>query len=443
MQTLRRIALTFWVLSICIFCVPVLGFAADSANYQNEDIVNYGGNYSSSENYQVIDNFGNSDVFYTQKSGGGTPTPAPTPTLQPTAKPVPSPITSPEIEIAGPVTIIDRIFDIFKAIADNPIIKALEVPIAAVVAAIALWSALVPLIMNLPMASPFASIAAWFLALFQKKRNPWGRVYDSETRVGIPLAAVRLFDKEFNRLLKTELTDNEGRYGFIVQPGNYYIQVVKTDFSFPSKTISRDYHGATIAVKGNEPILADIPLDSNKKVLAERLNVFAKITDFFSAIRIPLLIFGTILSIFFIVAYHRTIDIVILVMYVCLWIWEIYVLINKSKAFGNVNDFISRSPINLAIVRVFNNTNKKLVSTKVSDAKGRFRFLIGKGNYYITSLKPGYLQYESKNIPVAKQKVITENILLNPKTVAKQIPVTEMHNEKVPSLLDLAQKTNS
>ena len=358
------------------------------------------------------------------------------PTLKPTIEPTPTKL--PEREEKDFIkSIIDNAMDLFKSIAANSFARALDIPIATTIGAIVLWASLAPFVMNLPMVSPLASISAWFVPLFSKRKKPWGKVYDSETGLGIPLAAVRLFDKEFNKLLKTELTDNKGRFGFLAKPGRYYIQVVKKDYSFPSKIVSRGYRGETVEVKSNEPIIVDIPLDSNVKMLSKRLNILSKFTDVLNYLRIPLLILGTIIALAFVVIYHRTIDIVIIGMYSFVWIWEVYGLMIKSRTYGVTYEFANHQPINMAIVRVFDGNNNKLVYTKVTDTKGRFRFLINKGNYYITALKQGFLKYKSKPMTVSKYKVVAEDIALKSKNQLKKISVDK--EESMPTLLDLAQ----
>jgi len=67
------------------------------------------------------------------------------------------------------------------------------------------------------------------LALPAKARN-WGRVYDAATRKPLGRAVVRIFDKKFNKLLETQLTDNDGGFGFFVGRNTYYLTVEKQGF---------------------------------------------------------------------------------------------------------------------------------------------------------------------------------------------------------------------
>jgi len=104
------------------------------------------------------------------------------------------------------------------------------------------------------------------LLLMQDTTPPWGTVLNANTYEPLNLAIVRLFDYDSNKLVETAVTDENGRFGFFVKPGRYYLTTDKEDFHFPSKNRS-GYHGEIIEVRSKEEgiikvnILLD-PLDS-------------------------------------------------------------------------------------------------------------------------------------------------------------------------------------
>lgn len=57
----------------------------------------------------------------------------------------------------------------------------------------------------------------------------WGIVYDSKTKYPVGRAVVRLFSQQFNKLIDTAITDNQGRYYFMAGDNRYYV-----DFDHPS-----------------------------------------------------------------------------------------------------------------------------------------------------------------------------------------------------------------
>jgi|GEM_PF-613767 len=62
------------------------------------------------------------------------------------------------------------------------------------------------------------------------KPHPWGKVFDAKTKKPINGAVVRIFDKQFNKLLETQTTFNNGKYGFFAEHNTYYITVEKEGY---------------------------------------------------------------------------------------------------------------------------------------------------------------------------------------------------------------------
>jgi uncharacterized repeat protein (TIGR01451 family) len=55
----------------------------------------------------------------------------------------------------------------------------------------------------------------------------------------------------------------------------------------------------------------------------------------------------------------------------------------KRKGWGIIYNSITKKPLDLAIVRLYNSETKKLVRTKVTDKLGRYQFIVKPGKYYI------------------------------------------------------------
>ncbi|MCL5795570.1 MAG: hypothetical protein M1338_04420 [Patescibacteria group bacterium] len=122
------------------------------------------------------------------------------------------------------------------------------------------------------------------------KIKPYGIVFDSQTKAPIQGAIVRIFDAEKNKLLETKVTDQAGNYNFIVKPGLYYIGIIKPQFSFPTKEITkaeipqyyRIYKGELIRVTRNTNLSINIPLDpqSSKETEQNHNSGFKKFLSF-------------------------------------------------------------------------------------------------------------------------------------------------------------------
>jgi hypothetical protein len=108
----------------------------------------------------------------------------------------------------------------------------------------------------------------------RRKRFTWGVVYDAVTKKPVENAIVKIYDKEYDRLRETRITDQFGRYGFLVPPGKYYIEVEKSNYSFPSKKVttkndkefSSVYHGEVLDKEYADSLIsANIPIDPVSK----------------------------------------------------------------------------------------------------------------------------------------------------------------------------------
>jgi hypothetical protein len=56
-----------------------------------------------------------------------------------------------------------------------------------------------------------------------KRPTGWGIVLDASDREPLERAVVRIFDTQYSKLLETQVTDNKGRYGFLVGKNQYYV----------------------------------------------------------------------------------------------------------------------------------------------------------------------------------------------------------------------------
>lgn len=100
-----------------------------------------------------------------------------------------------------------------------------------------------------------------------QKPVSWGIVYDKET--GRPLSRVvaRIFETKYNKLLETQVTDNKGRYAFILGPNQYYATFEKEGFK--QKYI---YHIDYSAAQEPQGFSEEVPLEPADTPPAEQTN---------------------------------------------------------------------------------------------------------------------------------------------------------------------------
>ncbi|HID41528.1 MAG TPA: hypothetical protein EYP33_05165, partial [Pyrodictium sp.] len=70
----------------------------------------------------------------------------------------------------------------------------------------------------------------------------------------------------------------------------------------------------------------------------------------------------------------------------------LYLLLRrKRKGYGVVYDSIRKTPVDLAVLRLYEKESGRLVQTRVTDKEGRYLFIVPKGRYEIKVTKAGYL----------------------------------------------------
>lgn len=275
-------------------------------------------------------------------------------------------------------------------------------------------------LLNLGTAISFANFLPFLYALFtqpllllgRRKRKKWGVVYNSLTKMPIDLAVVRLVEAQTGRVVRTRITDKEGRYFFIAKPGIYRIEVKKPGFIFPTVHL-RDakedfqyldvYHGEIIKVsESSRQITANIPVDPiagaekpKAMVLRSYLRKAQKhIASFSVFLALALLIVNPSWLMF---------GYVLLQLAILGLFWRL-AKPGKPKGWGIVYDKNTKKPLNNAIVRIFDSEYNKLLETRVTDSQGKYSFLVGNNKYYAVYEKPGYNTKKLSPIDYTKMK---------------------------------------
>ncbi len=134
---------------------------------------------------------------------------------------------------------------------------------------------------------------------FVKQRRLWGVVYDARAKTPVELAVVRLFDQAKHKLLETRVTNRTGRYSFLADPGEYYLDATKEGFHFPSRIVTSAtdgeyvnvYRGEVVRLKVGQSLVAvDIPIDSESGNVATASLYRRFVYPLLSAIRLPTLL---------------------------------------------------------------------------------------------------------------------------------------------------------
>jgi len=258
----------------------------------------------------------------------------------------------------------------------------------------------------------------------RRKHEPWGVVYDSVTKRPLDPAYVIAQDQSSKKSGGEAITDLDGRYGFILKPGEYVIVANKTHYRFPSTQLqgkSKDefydnlYFGENFGVKEGDIARYNIPLDP----IEFDWNEFAKQKDqvfkvYSKRDRIRLIIFNTLyfvgftFSLFAAYLEPTKLNIIMCAVYGLILLFQV---IWKSRhKISQVRTKEGR-PIPFALIKLFLSGTQTMVKKVVADEFGKFYFLVPPGSYTLT--------VEEKQPDATYRKVLETGVLELRKGVLK------------------------
>ena len=226
---------------------------------------------------------------------------------------------------------------------------------------------------------------------------PWGVVYDSITKQPMDPAYVILKDLQ-GKTIASAITDLDGRYGFLVEPGIYKMEVHRTNYIFPSQKLAGKisdelysdlYFGENIDVKkSGEVITKNIPLDSVRFDWNEFVKKNKNMLRFYSKWDIAarkffdlLFVVGFIVAIIAFIFAPYPYNTIIMALYILLLVFRI--LGFKPRAYGYIADKTTGIPLSFAVMRVLLPDSQKEIAFKVADKYGKFYCLVPPGKYIV------------------------------------------------------------
>jgi len=253
----------------------------------------------------------------------------------------------------------------------------------------------------------------------RRKRKSFGVIFNAVSKEPIGLAVVRLYqvkdEQELpGKLVKSRVTDKGGRFFFLVQPGLYRLTVTKSGFQFPTQHLKEKkedvqfidlYHGELLRVTDADAVITpNIPLDPS--VAAEFHE--PKSIQWHARLRViqhSIALFGVIASIVLAIIRPNVLAAAMVLLQI-----GIYLLVQrlakprKPKSWGIVYDKNTGRPVANVVARIFEPKYNKLLETQVTDAKGRYSFLLGPAEYYAVFEKEGYRSTQVNPIDFRKDK---------------------------------------
>ena len=257
------------------------------------------------------------------------------------------------------------------------------------------------------LATPWAAseiflipVKLWGLLLvglgIRKKTRPWGTVYDSVTKQPIDPAFVTARDQS-GKVVAEAITDIDGRYGFLLPDGTYYISAKKTNYEFPSKKMvgkSSDelyanlYFGEPVTIHTGEVLDKNIPLYQKDFDWNEYAKREHHATLFHSRHEKSMAIIGNYvygiglaISLIAVIVKQSTYNISVLIIYILVLALMKFGM--KKKKLGHILDKTTNEPVPYAIIRVTTLDHQVTLRSGVCDENGRYYCIVPKGDYYV------------------------------------------------------------
>jgi len=249
------------------------------------------------------------------------------------------------------------------------------------------------------------------LLIGRRKRKEFGVVFNSLTKMPVDLAIVRLF-RTNGKLVRTSATDKLGRYAFLVDPGEYRIETSKQNYTFPTQYLKEKkedgeyldlYHGETIrAGEKGAIITANVPMDpldvvkSARRLYWEAIGRKAQSVLAFSGVLLTL-----VAALLYRLPYLWVLAAVQLGIYL---LFRRLARPSRPKKWGIIYDEKTKKPIPFAVARIVETEYNKVLESRVTDARGRYNFLVGNNKYVVTVEKPGYEPRKTEEIDMSGAK---------------------------------------
>ncbi len=263
----------------------------------------------------------------------------------------------------------------------------------------------------------YLSVVLFQLLGIRKRPKPWGTVYDAVTKKPIAFARVEILNEQM-RKLQSAITDENGRYGFLVSESTMmgerlHLQVFRTKYVFPSKAeaspvekelYTNIYRGGFVNMVNGTTNL-DLPMDPVDKTASRGFYfgiVSVKLNKIFAVVADVLFIAGVILGITNFILNPSKISLIILSVVLLTFLLRIAGF--KLKPFGVTRDSVTNQILPFGFIALHDQNGKRINFT-VSDDKGRYFLLTKKGAFTLKASTPAHiLPVRLKEVPIFTNK---------------------------------------
>ncbi len=252
-------------------------------------------------------------------------------------------------------------------------------------------------------------------ALTTSASSPKGTVVHFKTGDPIAGARVMIYGAD-GKLRSTERTNAKGEFSTLFPAGQYTIGVEAPGFIFSpaaSRMLKPEagilYAGGKITVPdSSRPLSLLVPMKPTglevSSIRTRVLHTWQNIQRIGRILSWPIFIIGAFTNTLLIFWVPSGLFLTIEILYVVLVIVKVALEVRVRPAYGLVRDAITHVPLDLAVVRLFEQGTNRLVMTRVTNAQGKFFALPPAGNYMVTVTKPGYATFSKDNVAISSEQ---------------------------------------
>ena len=243
----------------------------------------------------------------------------------------------------------------------------------------------------------------------KRRHSGFGIVFNGQT--GEPEASVLVRILNIHKLVvRSAVTDKQGRYRLVAPPGEYYFDIVKKGFQFLSSPPNSKLHHYSNLLPSSHIVINDFgAITKNIPVVPEGIKTHAqKSFHLPHAAQSHILFWGTLLAIAGTYYWRNILSVLIIFgIYLLALIYRVISFKPAKNPFGTILDAATGKPIEQVIVRIFEKKFNKLLETQITSPKGRYAFVINPGSYSLRITKSGY-----KTVIVNYPKIRQDGFLL-------------------------------
>jgi len=285
---------------------------------------------------------------------------------------------------------------------------------SATIGLIAVAIASIPLFPMTLQVSFFTLFAIPFIK--RKPEKYWGVVFDNYTKQPQKNAIVSLIDTKTGERLDSMVTDDTGRYGFLIsKEAHYEIDIKKGHYVISTQKESDSIYGKIYIQPQN--FQPETPIELNIALKQDRVNwenyannisrkiIIKKILNFFMYV---LFIVGTIYSVYVTINYPHWMNYVVITIYAFVIIYLVTTI--TKKHYGTVTNKENKNPIPFTLVELHQNNQRKYFT--VTDIQGRY-YLLAKDGGYTMKIKgqpAGGHIFEKQGEIIVNKGIVREDI---------------------------------